>query len=161
MKIIKIATEITAEMVLDPNRPPEILAEVLRREKDDWVSIYAVQNPNCPPEALAEVLRRGKDNEVSRYAAENKNCPPEYNWFWKNKIERPTTWFLNYLDAPVEVENNPEIFKLVKQDLVKTLNELLIGKISLTDEEKNEMNKIVDYLSKSDFVVSLYKDKIT
>ena len=53
------------EQVRNPNCPPEVLAEVLRRGKDDEVSCYAAGNPNCPPEVLAEVLRRGNDNRVS------------------------------------------------------------------------------------------------
>jgi len=61
----------------NPNTPPEVLAEVLRRGKDDNVSYYAAKNPNCPPEALTEVLRRGKNDLVSRNAAQNPNTPPE------------------------------------------------------------------------------------
>jgi len=61
----------------NPNCSPELLAEVVRRGKNDWVSWSAVNNPNCPPEALAEVLRKGKDDGVSRNAAENPNCLPE------------------------------------------------------------------------------------
>jgi hypothetical protein len=54
-----------------------VLAEILRRGNDDFVSRYAAKNPNCPPEVLAEVLRRGKDDSVSCCAAENPNCPSE------------------------------------------------------------------------------------
>jgi hypothetical protein len=59
------------------NCPPEMLAEVLRRGKDDVVSHNAASNPNCPPEILSEVLRREKDDRVSWYAVKNRNCPPE------------------------------------------------------------------------------------
>jgi len=69
--------EITLKMVQDPNCNPEILAEVMRRGKDDWVSRYASLNENCPSEALTEVLRKGKDDVVSDCAVLNKNCPSE------------------------------------------------------------------------------------
>ena len=77
--------------IINPNCPPEILAEVLRREKDDPYSWHAVYNSSCTPEMLAEVLERGKDDYVSRNAALNPNCPPEArtNWMMKTgKIEK-------------------------------------------------------------------------
>ena len=55
----------------------EVLAEVLRREKDDYVSRYASLNPNCPPEILTEILKRGRNDGVSKCAAHNSNCPSE------------------------------------------------------------------------------------
>jgi len=61
----------------NPNTPPEILTDILRRGKDDDVSRFAASNPNCPPEALTEVLRRGKDDLISGNAASNPNTPPE------------------------------------------------------------------------------------
>ena len=69
--------QITIQDVTNPNCPSEILAEVLRRGKDDEVSRYAALNPNCPAEVLTEVLRRGNNDEVSYYAAKNPNCPVE------------------------------------------------------------------------------------
>ena len=57
----------------NPNCPPEVLAEVLRRGKNDWVSCKAAGNPNCPSEVLAEVVRRGKNDYVSSLAALNPN----------------------------------------------------------------------------------------
>jgi len=69
--------------------PPEVLAEVLRRGKDDFISWFAAKNLNTPPEALAEVLRRGKDNKVSDLAARNPNIPPKAIIDWmraKGKI---------------------------------------------------------------------------
>src|SRR3989304_6478275 len=122
MKIIKIAKEITLEMVKDPNCPPELLTEVLRRGKDDWVSRYAANNPNVPPELLTEVLRRGKDDWVSRYAARNPNCPPEEKWLWKNTASNPLG-YLDYLDASPEIKNNPKITMIVKKELVKLLSD--------------------------------------
>ena len=65
-----------------PNCPPEILVEVLKRGKNDWVSQNAAWNENCPPEILAEVLRRGKNDKVSQFAAENPNCPPKEKIKW-------------------------------------------------------------------------------
>jgi len=60
----------------NPNCPPEMLTEILRRGNDNWVSRWAANNPNCPPEMLTEILRRGNNNRVSEYAAQNQNCPP-------------------------------------------------------------------------------------
>ena len=59
------------------NCPPEILAEVLKRGNDDWISSIAAKNPNCPPEMLVEILRRGNDDWISWNAVRNTNCPPE------------------------------------------------------------------------------------
>jgi molybdopterin-guanine dinucleotide biosynthesis protein A len=61
----------------NPHCPPEALSEVLKRGKDDWVSQCAAKNPHCPPEALSEVLKRGKDDWVSWSASYNPHCPPE------------------------------------------------------------------------------------
>jgi len=61
----------------NPNCPPEILTEVLKRNKDDDVSYLAAGNQNCQPEILAEVLKRNRDDFVSRSAAKNPNTPPE------------------------------------------------------------------------------------
>ena len=53
------------------------------------------------PEMLAEILRRGKDDLVSWYAANNPNCPPEarINWMYSTaKIEKedPTKHIIEY-----------------------------------------------------------------
>ncbi len=65
----------------NPNCPPEILVEILKKGNEDDVSKYAAGNPNCPPEMLIEVLRRKNDsrfiNYVSIHAVDNPNCPPE------------------------------------------------------------------------------------
>jgi hypothetical protein len=68
---------ITIEQAQNPNTDPKLLAEVLSRGKDDWVSQWAAYNPNCPPQALAEVIGRGKDNVVTYCAIQNPNCPPQ------------------------------------------------------------------------------------
>ena len=70
--------------VENPNCPKEMLVEILRRGKDDWISWNAVRNTNCSPEMLAEILKRGKDNWVSHYVSRNPNCPPEsiINWMY-------------------------------------------------------------------------------
>ena len=57
--------------------PPEILTEVIRRGLDDLVSKYAAMNPNCPPETLGEIIRRGRNDIVTWSAVANPNCPPE------------------------------------------------------------------------------------
>ena len=67
----------TEEIAKDPNTSPEILAKILKRGNDDWVSRYAARNPSTPSEALAEELSRGKEDDISCIAANNPNCPPE------------------------------------------------------------------------------------
>jgi hypothetical protein len=107
-----------------------------------------------------------KNDNVSAFASKNPNCPPEYAWLWKNKMHNPTDWFLNYLDASPTVKNDPYITKLVKTDLVKTLNDffngktLLMGKTLLIGKDKDKIKKLVDYFGSNDFVISLYKNKI-
>jgi len=68
----------------NPNCPPEILVEVLKRRKSNsvsmysgYVSMYAAKNSNCPPEMLIKILKKGQNDNVSIYAANNPNCPKE------------------------------------------------------------------------------------
>lgn len=84
MKIIKIAQEITLEMVENPNCSPEILAKALLGDAND-IAFGAAKNPNCPPEALAKVLDRGKDDMVSFLAAHNPRCPTKAWQLWVRK----------------------------------------------------------------------------
>ena len=70
-------TYYTEEVAKNPNTDPKILAAILSRGKDDYVSWGAAQNPSTPPEALAAILSRGKDDRVSRGAAQNPSTPPE------------------------------------------------------------------------------------
>jgi len=80
-------------------KDPKILAYILKKGKNDLVSLLAAENPNCSPEILSEmsssmsdqmiaratkdpqilidILRRGNDDFISCYAAENPNCPIE------------------------------------------------------------------------------------
>jgi len=155
MKIIKIAEEITTNMVQNPNCPPEILAKAVRSGKDDVTSCTAAQNPNCPPEVLIEVLRRekddmisqnaaynvncppkmlvevvlrGNDNMVSRYAANNPNCPKEYKWLWeKAKNNHHHLGFLGYPESIPEIKQDPKI----KQVVIKSLFEFLKNNFDL------------------------------
>jgi hypothetical protein len=151
-------SKITLEMVNNPNCPPEILVEVLRMGKDDWVSRYAAKNHNCPPETLAEVLRRGNDDGVSYSAYNNDNCPIEEKWIWKNTVIDPLG-FLNYVDDPPEIKNNPKIVKVVKIYLIEILNEY-IRKHLFTIRDKVKIKKLIDLFSDKDFIISLYKNKI-
>jgi hypothetical protein len=85
----------------NPNCPPEILVEVLKRRKDDYVSYYAVRNPNCPIEMLKEVLDRGNDDWISKYASQNPNCPDEAKIKWMQKTgkivkEDPSVHIIEY-----------------------------------------------------------------
>ena len=57
----------TIEIAENPNTHPEILVEILKRNKNDYVSMYAARNPNTDPEILTEVLRRNNNDSVSRY----------------------------------------------------------------------------------------------
>ncbi|GAH30647.1 unnamed protein product, partial [marine sediment metagenome] len=61
----------------DPNTPPDVLREILQRDKNNGASYYAAENPNCPPDTLREVLQRGKNDQVSWHAAETPNTPPD------------------------------------------------------------------------------------
>jgi hypothetical protein len=79
------------EEVAKMTKDPQILIDILRKGKDDYISQMAAMNPNCPPEILTEVLRRKRDDTVSFYAANNPNCPLEYKIKWMqatNKIEK-------------------------------------------------------------------------
>jgi hypothetical protein len=159
MKIIKIAQEITLEMVKDPNCPPAILAEVLRTGKDDIICGYSALNPNCPPKALAEVLMRGKADDVSCHAANNLNCPPEYKWLWENTV-MDTFGFLDYIDAPPEIKNNPEITQMVKKELLKIISDKVKFNLVLdTEKERKQTLDLIREFSNEDFIISLYKRK--
>ena len=45
-------------------------------------TLKQIRNPNCPPESLAEILNRGKNDSVSYYAARNPKCPPLAMVLW-------------------------------------------------------------------------------
>lgn len=55
----------------------DFIKDIIRKEKNDQLTIWAITHPNCPPEILAEVLKRGNNDEISRNAASHPNCPPE------------------------------------------------------------------------------------
>jgi len=65
---------------------PNLLIEILRKNKNDMPAQYAAQNPNCPPEILIEILQREKNDEVSYYAALHPNCPHKNKTEWMKKI---------------------------------------------------------------------------
>ena len=48
---------------------------------------YSVLNPDCPPKILAEILEKGEDDYVSCLAAINPNCPPEAKIKWMKEHE--------------------------------------------------------------------------
>lgn len=160
MKIIKIAREITLEMVKDPNCPPEILSKASEREGDNYISLAAVSNPNCPSEALAKVLEREKVDWVSLNAVNNPNCPPEYIWLWKN-MRYDSLGFLNYLESSPEIQNNSKITQLVKKELIKFLNNRIKTLLFRSNNiVKSNIKKLIDKFADDDFIVSLYQGKI-
>jgi len=74
--------KITVKMVKDINCPAKILEEVLKRGKDDEITMLVADHPNCPSKALAKFLNNGKkkvDTDITseQIAAENPNCPKE------------------------------------------------------------------------------------
>ena len=96
-------------------KDPKILADILRRGNDDYVSWNAASNPSTPPDALAEVLRRGNNDGVSQCAARNPSSPLDdvYNWFKATgKITKfdPTK---HILDKPIEEpKEDPDLKQL-------------------------------------------------
>ena len=95
----------------NPNCPPEVLTKILRRWKDDDVSIFASINPSCPSEVLAEVLRRGRNDGVSCHAVNNSNCPPQARLDWLEVTGKLTKY-------------DPDRFELEKVPEDKDLEEL-------------------------------------
>jgi hypothetical protein len=104
----------------NPNCPPKALVEILRRGKNDMVSCYAAQNPNCPPEMLVEVLKRGKNNSVSYYAAFNPNCPPKEQYLWMKAIGRLTKF-----DPNKHVREKVEEKEVEEDPDIKKIEDLL------------------------------------
>ena len=74
---MKYTEDIAKEEIASRTKDPEILIDILREGKDDYISRCAAQNPNCPKEMLVEIFRKGKDSCISRRIPENYNCPPE------------------------------------------------------------------------------------
>ncbi len=63
--------------------------------------LYIAKNPNCPPELLVEILKRDKDDYVSCLAARNPNCPPRAKIEWMRNTgqiekEDPTKHIIEY-----------------------------------------------------------------
>jgi len=65
----------TEEMALGTD--PEILADILRRGENDWVSwCAAVKNPNCPPEIKIKWMKKYgliKKEDPSKHIIEYEN----------------------------------------------------------------------------------------
>jgi hypothetical protein len=164
-------SKITSEMVQDPNCPPEILAEVLRRGKEDVISMYAAGNINCPPEILAEVLRKGESNQISWKAVDNWNCPKEIKWLWEHnlfnpkELSEPSLVALSYLEAPPEIKQNQEVINVVKKSIINFLGKRFV---EFKNEFTNSANKVLverikrllKILSKDDFIISLFYKKM-
>ena len=141
--------------VNNPNCPPEALAEVLRKGKDDGVSRNAAENPNCLPEALAEVLRRGKNDGVSRYAAENPNCPIREKFLWLMLTHKNDFVFLNFLDKEyLEIRGDEEIREFVKDKLLAYIFKTYKPLSSILGDQGDQVRKLLDEFS-NDFEVSI------
>jgi hypothetical protein len=160
MKIIRMSQEeITVGMVQDPDCPPEILTEVLKKG-DDVVSQYAALNPNCPPNVLKDILRKGKDDIISRHVVLNPNCPQEERWLWQSTVRFGALGFLNYVDAPPEIKNNPKITQLVKNELIRLISDKVKFNLVLdTTKERKQTLDLIHEFNDKDFIISLYKRK--
>jgi hypothetical protein len=102
-------------------------------------------------------VRRGKDDTISRLVAINPSCPPEERWLWKSAVRFGALGFLDYIDAPPKIKNNPKITQLVKKELVR----LLENNNQMIDTEKGDkVHRLIDEFSDNDFVISIYKNKI-
>ena len=106
-------------------KDPKILADILRRGKDDEVSWNAAYNPSTPPDALAEVLRRGNDDYVSWNAASNPSSSPfdVYKWYEATgKITKfdPTK---HILDKPIEEPKEDPDLKRLEELALNIVNE--------------------------------------
>ena len=96
-------------------KDPKILADILRRGNDDYVSWNAASNPSTPPDALAEVLRRGNDDLVSQYAAKNPSSSPFDVYKWYEAIGKITKFdpTKHILDKPIEEpKEDPDLKRL-------------------------------------------------
>ena len=100
----------TIEEIIN-TKDPEILAEVLKRGHNDWVSCWAACNKNCPSEALAEVLKREKNDGVSINAAKNPKCHPKEILDWYEATNQLTKY-------------DPKIHELEKIPIDNDLEEL-------------------------------------
>jgi len=146
--------------VNNPNCPPEALAEVLRKGKDDGVSRNAAENPNCLPEALAEVLRRGKNDGVSRYAAENPNCPIREKFLWLMLTHKNDFVFLNFLDKEyLEIRGDEEIREFVKDKLLAYIFKTYKPLSSILGDQGDQVRKLLDEFS-NDFEISILIEEI-
>jgi len=85
-KLVTSQTQYNDHIVRETN-DLNLLAEILDRNIDDYISEVAAYNPNCSAEMLTKVLERGEDDGVSMSAASNINCPkaPKLKWLAKNR----------------------------------------------------------------------------
>ena len=103
--------------VAKTTKDPNILTEILKRNKDDYVSCSAAENPSCPPEALAEVLKRNKDNNVSYFASRNPKCPSLAKIRWMQNTgqiakEDPKKHYIEYEEVKPD-KDLEELKKLI------------------------------------------------
>ena len=135
------------------------------------ITLEMVQNPDCPPEILAEVLRKGESNPISWKAIDNWNCPKEIRWLWEHnlfnpkELSEPSLAALNYLNAPPEIKQNQEVINVVKKSIVNFLGKRFI---EFKNDFENSANKVIverikkllKTLSKDDFIISLFYKKM-
>ena len=113
------------------------------------------ENPNCSPELLAEVLRRGKNDGVSRYAAENPNCPIREKFLWLMLTHKNDFVFLNFLDKEyLEIRGDEEIREFVKDKLLAYIFKTYKPLSSILGDQGDQVRKLLDEFS-NDFEVSI------
>jgi len=81
---------------------------------DNYVAQIAARNPNCPPEILEEILRKGGNDLVSQFAAKNPNCPIDARIQWMRDTgqiatEDPTKHKIEMVNKP---ETNTDLNEL-------------------------------------------------
>ena len=93
------------------------------------ITVEMVRNPKCPQEVLAEVLRRGKNDEVSRYAAENPNCPAQVAIKWRmatGKIQKEDP-AIHDIDYGEKQQEDEDLKKLKEMSEGSNISSILIS----------------------------------
>jgi len=117
--------EVSWNAAYNPSTPPDALAEVLRRGNDDYVSWNAASNPSSPPDALAEVLRRGNNDLVSYNAASNPSSSPFDVYKWYEATGKITKFdpTKHILDKPIEEPKEDPDLKRLEELALNIVNE--------------------------------------
>jgi hypothetical protein len=76
----RMSSKITLKMVKDSlNCPPEILKEVLKKDKDDGVSYFAALNRNCPYQTRLKWLKATGRIKMPDLSKHNVQVVKDYN----------------------------------------------------------------------------------